>query len=146
MGRKGIYDNSQLRKKVRHDYSYARQIANQTKISDDVKRVKQQNDIVHSFNKIEFDNGMNWFNNGFSLDEAPVDMKNNASFVGGYVRAKRIKSANELSYNTGIEYYDKGVPFEEIPIMYKKNEFFMSGYNSRRNKSLNKAIINKTSY
>lgn len=127
MARKGIYDGWSSKKNVRKYYGYARQIANQSQIADELRQ--QKNSIVNNYNKNDFDKGMNWFYEGISLDEAPEKLKDNVSFIAGYERSKRIRAANDLSYNTGVEYYEKGYSLEEIPKMYRDNPFFMDGYN-----------------
>jgi len=135
---KGIYDDWKAKRNVRKFLGYSHQIANQSIVADNINNEKKKDSIVYNFDENNFNKGKLWFNEGLSLEEAPDNLKNNVSFVAGYQKAERVKSANELSFKTGIDFYDRGVPFEEIPKIYKNNEFFMNGYNSKSNKTLGK--------
>lgn len=136
MGSKGIYDNWRQRRNF-EKYGLLRiSDAVQTRLADDLSRDKKKDSIVYNFDKNNFNNGKLWFNEEFSLDEAPDYLKDNISFISGYNKAKRDQYVKNLAYQTGIEYRDKGVPFEEIPEIYKNNMFFMNGYNSRDEKTL----------
>lgn len=136
MKRKGIYDNWHQRKNF-DKYGVRRINENlQARIAEDISREKKKASIVYNFDKDNFINGKLWFNEGFSLDEAPEKLKDNISFISGFKKAERVQYVNNLAYQTGIEYHNNGIPFEEIPEIYIKNEFFMEGYNSKKNKTL----------
>lgn len=132
MGYKGIYDDWKSKRNVRKYSSYSHQIANQTVVADNISNEKKKESIVHNYNVNDIERGKSWFYDGLSLEDAPIDLKNNASFIAGFKKAEREQYVNDLAYQTGIEYYNKGIPFEKIPEMYLNNEFFMSGYNSKK--------------
>ena len=46
-----------------------------------------------------FNKGMEWYNSGLPLEEAPLDDKNNIHFVNGYERAKRLARIEEMKKN-----------------------------------------------
>lgn len=99
-------------------------------ISKDIE--KKNKPIKHSYNNVEDrQKGFDWFNNGLSLEEAPEEMQNNASFIVGYNRAYRAKIINDNLYDLGREYYERGVSLEDIPERYKDDEYFINGYNSK---------------
>ena len=136
MSNNGIHDNWDRKKKERNSRQISMKINKYNHLSDDLIREKKKASIVYNFDKNNFNNGKWWFNEGFALDEAPDNLKDNVSFVAGFNKAKRDKYVNDLAYNTGIEYRNKGVSFEELPIIYKNNPFFMKGYNTELDKTL----------
>lgn len=140
MGNNGIHDNWNRKRKERISMQISIQINRQNILADDLSREKKKDSIVYNFDKNNFNNGKFWFNEGFSLEEAPVDLKNNISFISGYNKAKRDRYVNNLAYQTGIEYRDNGVLFEEIPSIYINNPFFMNGYNKKEDKTLCKKV------
>ena len=132
MSSKGIYDNWSRNAKERNNKRVGIQRSNQNNVADDIAREKKKDSIVYNFDKDNFQNGKLWFNEGLSLDEAPDNLKDNISFISGFIKAEREQYVNDLAYQTGIEYRDKGILFDEIPEIYVKNEFFMEGYNSKK--------------
>lgn len=43
-----------------------------------------------------YDMGLNWGNEGLSLDDAPLEVKNNSNFINGFNKAKRLQLIAEL--------------------------------------------------
>ena len=103
----------------------------QTLVANDIK---EKNALRYRFSDKDFDKGIEWFNSGLSLEDAPEDLRTSGSFIKGFQRGNTIKLINETLYNTGIEYYLKGISLDNIPDKYKNSEFFMSGYNDACNK------------
>lgn len=81
----------------------------------------------------DFIRGIEWFNSGLSLEDAPEKLRNNNSFCKGYARGEFESIQKKKLYDTGVEYFDKGIDIEKIPNNYKENEMFMSGYNDASN-------------
>ena len=101
-------------------------------VSQDVKAKK--NALKHGYNSpSDKDKGIKWFNEGLTLEDAPLELQNNVSFIAGFNYAKRIKLVNDTLYNTGMEYFDRGILLENSPINYRNNEYFIAGYNDRMN-------------
>lgn len=78
-----------------------------------------------------FNKGNEWFDAGLSLDEAPLEMKNHDSFIGGYNHGKRIKLVNDILYDLGVDYFNREIPLSQVPDNYRNNSFFLEGYNSK---------------
>ena len=97
-----------------------------------VARDKYYYDLQHEVirDKTLFDAGMQWFNNGFSLDDASDEMKNNNSFVDGYKKGKRLDAINKQLFELGREWYLNGRNIEDAPANYKNNKYFCDGYGS----------------
>ena len=96
----------------------------------------KNNSIKHGYNSsIDKDKGIKWFNDGYTLEDAPEDMKNNVSFLNGYNYAYRIKLINDKLFELGVEYYNKGIALCNIPEKYSDNMYFMDGYNSCKTRS-----------
>lgn len=138
MKRNGIYDNWKYRKNF-EKYGLRRISESvQSNLAEDLAREKNRDSIIHNFDKNSLQQGKNWFDEGLSLEDAPENLKKNASFVAGYKKAQRVQYINEQVYNAGVDYYNRGIPFDEIPKIYINNEFFIAGYNSIREKTLSK--------
>ena len=124
--------NSDGRKR-KMDAIYARNAA-QNRVARDV-RMKEMAHKVTSNDRKTFDAGFQWFENGFSLEEADEKLREHPNFIAGFNYGKRIQFVNQLSFETGIEWFNKGIEEEEIPENYKNNKNFMDGYNSCKGRS-----------
>jgi len=100
-----------------------------SKVANDIKN---NNSLKYRFDDA-YKKGIEWFQLGLSIDDAPEKLKKDGSFVKGFERGKTIKLVNDTLYDTGREYYLKGIPVDDIPAKYVNNEFFMSGYNDAAN-------------
>lgn len=129
MKNNGIYDNWKYSKNQCKYGSRAHSVSLQSQVANDVKRKLKQADIKHNFDKGIFVKGRNWCEEGFTLDDAPENMKNHPSFVAGFEKGKRLKLINQQLYELGREYYQNNTVFDDIPDKYKTSEFFMKGYN-----------------
>lgn len=56
----------------------------------------KQRDLQANWNQEKYNLGMNWFESGLPLDEAPDECKNDSSFIVGFNVAKRKALAIEL--------------------------------------------------
>lgn len=115
------------------DYSKLRHtIYNQ--ISEEIrqKEKKETYSPNDKYNSTIFNGGMEWFNNGFSLEDAPEDIKKNTNFIRGFDRAKRLRDVERDLFNLGIEFYNDGLPLEQIPENYRNNPTVLSGYESAK--------------
>lgn len=124
--------NSNKIKKQKNIQKYSSVAAQQTLqyyVSKDVKSKKNGPKRGYN-NSVDKDKGIQWFNEGLALDEAPEELRNNISFLNGFNYAYRLKLINDKLYELGIEYYNNGVPLYNIPEKYSENEYFLKGYNS----------------
>ena len=96
--------------------------------------IKEKNAIRYNFSDEEFEKGIEWFDSGLSLDDAPDELRKSGSFIKGFQRGNTIKIVNETLYNTGVEFFEKGIDIIDVPDNYKNNVFFMDGYNDASNK------------
>lgn len=133
MKSKGIYDNWEKRRNQTRYSLRSIQEFNQSLVAEDIKR--KENALRNGFDSKAFQRGFDWFEAGFSLDDAPENIRNNASFIAGFKRGKRIKLINQRLYDEGIKYYNDGVSLDEIPKNYRNNVYFMLGYNERKEKN-----------
>lgn len=85
-----------------------------------------------------FDAGMEWFNKGYSLDDASDEMKENNTFVDGYKKGERLASINNQLFDLGKKWYEEGRTLSDAPEKYVSNEHFCSGYESGHSKSSGK--------
>ena len=81
-----------------------------------------------SFDEKVFNDGHQWYYNGFKLEEAEEHLRTNKNFVNGYNRASRLASLEKRFYALGESYFNKGLSLEEIPDTYKNNETVLKGY------------------
>lgn len=97
-----------------------------------VARDKYYYDLQHEVirDKSIFDAGMEWFNNGFSLEDASDEMKNNHSFIDGFNKGKRLDAINKQLFELGRKWYLDGRNVEDAPDNYKNNKYFCDGYES----------------
>lgn len=91
-------------------------------------------------NKQIFEQGYNWFNDGFSLDDAREELRINPDFVKGYEKAIRVKGINDSLEALGTEWYESGLSLESAPKNYVSNPYFISGYESAMKKDNNKHL------
>ena len=104
----------------------------QRQISQDISQKQKKNSLTYNFNKEKFDQGEQWFNDGFSLDNAPLEMKNDSSFAAGFRKAERIQSIDMQLFNLGKEYFLEGKSLEDVPKNYIDRKPFVDGYNSMK--------------
>ena len=127
MGKREIYHSYKERKHTRVDNGRRNDAILQSKVANDVKRNASSGNVLG--NKNDFDNGLAWFNNGLTLDDASNDMKNNPSFIAGFKKGERLVVINQSLYEEGKKYFEQGLPLESAPKNYKDNEYFILGYN-----------------
>ena len=85
-----------------------------------------------------FNEGYKWFESGLSLDDAPLELRENFNFINGFDKAKRVMAINEELISLGMEWFESGLYLEDAPDNYKNNEYFISGYNMKNNKVIGK--------
>lgn len=83
-------------------------------------------------NKLIFDQGYNWFNDGFSLEDAKEELRINPDFVKGYEKAIRVKGINDSLEALGTEWYESGLSLDNAPKNYANNPYFIDGYEKAR--------------
>ena len=88
------------------------------------------------FDDESFNKGAQFFNDGLSLGDAPLDLRDNVYFVNGFNRAKRISEINESLRILGAEWRQNGIPLDSAPENYKNNPYFIDGYNNSLKKGL----------
>ena len=77
------------------------------KIKGYVDNYRRENEEPYNFNNNDkhfdsnlFNQGMEWFRNGLTLEDAPDSFKNDASFIKGYNRGQRLAIIQELNSNS----------------------------------------------
>lgn len=130
MSKKGIYLNHKEKKHTQIDAARRCSGILQSKVTNDIKQRNTAN--KYDFKDDNYTKGIEWFNSGLSLDDAPLEMKNNGSFIKGFQRGKTVKLVNDTLYDTGKEYYLNGILLENTPENYRTNEYFILGYNDAK--------------
>ena len=100
----------------------------QTKAASDIKNIDQ---------KI-FKSGQEWFKCGLSLEEAPLEIQKNPSFVKGFERGRRTQLVEEELYKTGVKFFQQRIPFSNIPDMYIDNDIVKRRYTDAMNNNQKK--------
>lgn len=131
MSRK-VYLSPKEKKHIRNDSVKVNCGILNSKVASDVKR---NSALKYNFDDPNYKNGINWFNSGLSLEDAPKELRNNGSFIMGFKKGQHNKIINDAFYETGIKYSRNGIPFDKIEEKYKNNEYFMNGYNSCKGRS-----------
>lgn len=104
----------------------------QRQIMQSISQQQKKNSLAYNFNKEMFDKGEQWFNDGFSLDDAPLEIKKEPSFAAGFRKAQRIDSIDKQLFNLGREYFLEGKLLHEAPKNYIDKKPFIDGYNSMK--------------
>ena len=106
------------------------------RIEGDIRRAKQRENYkpIDKYDINIFNQGMQWFNSGLPLEEAPDNVKTNTNFVKGYNKAKRIRDVENYLYDLGTSFYMDGIPVEAIPERYRENPFVLKGYTDSKSR------------
>lgn len=64
-----------------------------------IERMKKIQEIENSRSIEKYKLGEDWFNNGFSFEEAPLELQENISFKYGFERGKRLAYIQGLIEN-----------------------------------------------
>ena len=54
---------------------------------------------VDKYNKDIFEKGIRWFKSGLSLEDAPLELRNNSNFIRGFEKGRRLSLITELQEN-----------------------------------------------
>ena len=88
-------------------------------------------------NRIPYNEGIKWFEQGFALEEAPEKFRSDFRFIEGYKYGK-IKEK-------GRQYFLEGIPFKEIQDEDKRSRAFREGYREAMTEANNIKNQNKQS-
>ena len=105
-----------------------------TEIAKDVDRKLKPKRPVDDFNQVIFNQGMQWFNSGLPLEDAPAKLRSNTNFINGFNKAKRIRDVENYLYDLGVSYFADGLPTEAIPEKYRENPHVLLGYLDAKSK------------
>ncbi len=107
------------------------------RIANDIREREKRENYKHvdKFDKVLFEKGIEWYNSGLQLDDAPDDLKNNTNFIKGFEKAKRIKNVENSLYDLGMSYFNDGLPIQLIPENYRNNPTVLRGYEDAMKKS-----------
>ena len=102
----------------------------QKRLADDIyKQQKMQNMVRNDkYDQKIFDQGIEWYNSGLDIDDAPEDIRNNTNFVRGFEKGKRIAEANNYLYEEGKNFFFGGGVLEQAPKNLQTNPYFIKGY------------------
>lgn len=119
-------DNSKLQTQIRSD------IAN--KITTDIlrKKLKEGYQPDSTYNEDLFEEGVEWFISGLSLEDAPEDKLKNTNFSKGFKKAQRLDMINTMIYNDGYNFYINGGSLEVASDKMRNNEHFVRGFNDAK--------------
>lgn len=88
---------------------------------------------IHFYNKGIFDKGIQWYEEGMDLADAPSELRENTNFIRGYELAARQDKINSALEIQGSEWFYSGHSLDEARELYSKNEYFIKGYNEAKN-------------
>ena len=111
----------------------------QGRVAYDIHLKEKRNNIKDRFNPEILNAGKDWYESGFSLDEAPENLKINTNFVNGYERAKRLQDIEDDYFKRGMEAYLAGIPWDKIDDKDKQNTSFVFGYEDAMTMNLGKS-------
>lgn len=117
---KQVRENIQIR--------HSMYINNQQKMANPVEK--------NDFNIMKM--GEKWYLDGYSLEDAPENLRNNMSFINGFNRSKRIQDVNDDFFMRGSKAYFDGINLAAIPENDLNNKSFMAGYEDAMTMSLGK--------
>ena len=72
--------------------------------------------------------GEDWYYDGFLLEEAPENLRDNINFIKGYEHAVRMQDVDDEFFRKGAKAFFDGVNWEQIPESERCNESFIQGY------------------
>ena len=127
MNKNGIYNDWKIRRNQQKYGLKTIQELNQSMVARDIK--DNLDTIKNNFEEDKFKMGIDWFDSGFTIEEAPIEIRDNASFISGFRRGERLKFINQQLYEEGKKYFEKGVSLDEVPKNYINKEYFILGYN-----------------
>lgn len=115
-------EKREIRQKLQNDVSKAVYL----------KSIAEKMTATDKYDSNIFEKGINWFNEGMSLEEAPDNIKNNTNFIRGYERAKRLALIEGHLYDLGKKYFEDGLEIENIPLKYRNSDSVIKGYNDAK--------------
>lgn len=82
--------NDKLYRQIRRDSA--------DRINFDIREKERKDAYKHvdKYDKDLLEKGIQWFNSGLSLDEAPMEIRNNSNFVRDFEKGKRLSIIAEL--------------------------------------------------
>lgn len=122
------HQKDKLIKKIIYEKQYA--------ISQDIKERKKRENIDSLINKEMLDKGVAFYEAGYSLDDASLELRENRSFIYGYERAKKIQDNRQEIYDLGVQKFIDGVHLKDISEVYRNNQDFIQGYMDAKAQSL----------
>lgn len=100
-------------------------------ILSDANYKKKKQPVISNYDMTAYDIGYTFNEAGFSLDEAPDNLKNNPTFKNGYNRYDRVLMIAKCEREAGINYYNSGKRLEDMreERLAKLSDNFIDGYN-----------------
>ena len=103
-------------------------------ITDEIAReieLKKNPPKIYVYDEKTFNDGINWYISGMSLEEASLELREDKNFIRGYELAARQDKIHKSLEIQGAEWYYSGKTLEESN--YADNEYFIKGYNDAKN-------------
>ena len=103
--------------------------------------VKNKQKLANPVDRTDFNimnMGEKWYFDGYSLDEAPDNVRNNRNFIYGFEHAKRLQDVNDDFFRRGSKAYFDGINLAAISESDRNNENFMAGYEDAMTMNLRK--------
>lgn len=115
--------NAKIRKNIQDNL--AKDIYNKNKMQNMVRTDKYDQKI--------FNQGIEWYNSGLEIKDAPEDIRNNTNFVRGFEKGKRLNEANIAIYEAGRNFFFGGFSLEQASEKMRVNPYFIKGYQDAQN-------------
>ena len=110
-------------------YSQIRKNIHNNIANDIYKQEKMQNMVrADKYDQNIFDKGIEWYNTGLEISDAPENIRNNTNFIRGYEKGKRLAEINNAMYASGRNFYFDGGSLEQASDKMRSNPHFVKGY------------------
>ena len=107
----------------------------QKRVADELAWEKKMQSVVRTdkYDQKIFNQGIEWYNTGLEISDAPENIRNNTNFVRGFEKGKRVAEVNNAIYESGRNFYFGGADLEQASEKMKSNPYFVKGYQDAMN-------------
>ena len=119
--------------KLRHRQMQAERVRSvvQTQILTELREKSKKRD--DPFDRNIFNQGMEWYYTGFSIDDADEPIRDNTNFIRGFELASRQDNIRRQLEDLGAQWFYSGNSLENASSHDLKYEAFIKGYNEAKN-------------
>lgn len=110
--------DTQIRKSIQND------------IANEIYKKKKMQDMVRidKYDQGIFNQGIEWYNSGLEIEDAPEKIRNNTNFIRGFEKGRRVAEVNNSIYESGRNFYFGGASLEQASEKMRSNPYFVKGY------------------